>query len=33
MAGGISARRMSADRMPISRGIAPLADIPFWHGR
>ena len=28
VAGGILARRMSADRMPISRGIAPLADIP-----
>jgi len=26
--GGISARRMSVNRMPISRGIAPLADIP-----
>jgi len=23
------ARRMFADRMPASRGIAPLADIPF----
>ena len=30
--GGISARRMSADRMPISRGIAPLADIPDREG-
>ena len=32
MAGGISVRRMSADRMPISRGIAPLADIPDREG-
>ena len=30
--GGISARRMSADRMPISRGIPPLADIPDREG-
>ncbi len=30
--GGISARRMSADRMPISRGIAPVADIPDREG-
>ena len=29
--GGISARRMSADRMPTSRGITRLADIPFCH--
>ena len=28
MAGGISVRRMSADRMPTSRGITRLADIP-----
>jgi hypothetical protein len=25
------ARRMSADRMPTSRGITRLADIPFCH--
>jgi hypothetical protein len=30
--GGISARRMSANRMPVSRGIAPLADIPDREG-
>ena len=30
--GGISTRRMSADRMPISRGIPPLADIPDREG-
>ncbi len=28
MAGDISVRHMSADRMPTSRGITPLADIP-----
>jgi hypothetical protein len=33
MAGGISACRMSADRMSTGSGIARLADIPFWHGR
>ena len=25
------ARRMSTDRIPASRGIASLADIPFCH--
>ncbi len=32
VAGGISARRMSADRMPNSRGITPLTDIPDREG-
>ena len=33
VAGGISVRRMSADRIPTSRGIAPLDDIPDREGR
>jgi hypothetical protein len=28
---GMHDRRMSADRMPVRRCIAPLADIPFCH--
>jgi len=28
---GMLARRMSTDRIPASRGIASLADIPFCH--
>jgi hypothetical protein len=31
VAGDISVRRMSADRMPTNRGITRLADIPFCH--
>ena len=31
VAGGIVARRMPAKRMPKSRGVTLLADIPFFH--